>query len=471
MRRKTFSSTRRGFLRGAGVTMALPFLESISPMGRALAQSAKTGALGKNGEPIRFAAVFMANGVNLDEWTPKGSKLEELPRILKPLDPLKEYVNVISGINNGGNGHNSGTSGFLTGTDPYRTAQASEVNVYNPSLDQIIGEVLKESSVFPTLELGMGTPATGPTMNGNTNIYTSYISWKTPTTPVPYEINPQRAFDRLFKSATRTTSSGGKSGNTSLMPDSSVIDAVLEDAKSLEKKLGREDRSKLDEYFTAVREVEERIAQQNATVGLNITEDVLKDILRLKGDVREHMSDQKDGRYQVEPQIPQPEYGRLMMDIMALAFWSNSTRSATLAFGNGLHGGGNMSFIDGVNGSHHSTSHHGYKKDKLEEFTLINTFYMEQYAYLLDRLRGMKEGDSNVLENSMILFGSNISAGQQHSGRNIPVLLSGNAGGRLKSGRHIESDGQPIANLHRSILDMMDVKGDIAKGSDKLRGI
>lgn len=451
--------------------MALPFLEAFSPAGRVLAQSVKAGSLGPNGEPIRFATFFMPNGVNLKEWTPAVGKLGELPRILQPLNGLKEHINVISGITNPGNGHNLGTASFLTGRSPFKTPKPSEVDVYNPSLDQIIGNALKESSVFPTLELGMGGPANGVNAMGATNIYMSYISWKNAHTPVPYEVNPQRAFDRLFKSASNT---GKKrtAENSSKMPSGSIIDAVLEDAKSLERQLGREDRSKLDEYFTAVREVEDRIAQQSLVAGgLNVTEDVLRDILQLKGDISEHMPDSQDGGFQSQPKIPQREYGRLMMDIMALSFWSNSTRSATMSFGNGFRGGGNMSFLPGVNSAHHPASHHGYKKDKLEEFTRINTFYMEQYAYLLGRLKNMKEGNSNVLENSVVLFGSNISKGQVHNGRNIPVILSGGAGGRHKTGKHIVTKGQPIGDLHRSILELMNVDAQIGTGSGTITGI
>ncbi|MBK1855321.1 DUF1552 domain-containing protein [Verrucomicrobiaceae bacterium 5K15] len=472
MNPKTFNSSRRGFLRGVGVTMALPFLESLSPAGKVLAQGKQTGALGANGEPIRFATFFMPNGVNPRAWMPNkgGGKIGELPRILKPLDALREHINVITGIKNPGNGHSLGTASFLTGMNPHRTMKPSEVNVHNASLDQIIGEALKTSTVFPTLELGIGGQAQAANAMAATPVYTSHICWKDAKTPIPYEVNPQRAFDRLFKNATAKGRRHAKA-EPSNMPDSSVIDAVLADAKALGKKLGREDKAKLDEYFTAVREVEKRIAQQNAVTGLNITEDVLKDILGLKGDIREHMADQKDGRFQKQPKIPQREYGRLMMDILALSFWSNSTRSATLSFGNGFQGGGNMSFLDGVNSAHHQASHHGFKDQKLEQFTVINTFYMEQYAYLLDRLKNMQEGSSNVLENSLVLFGSNISTGQAHNGKNIPVILSGNAGGRLKTGRHIATKNQPIGDLHRSILDMMNVEAKIGKGSATIKGI
>lgn len=445
--------------------MALPFLEALSPMGKAMAQSSKTGALGADGSPVRFATFFMPNGVNPREWIQhkKSGALKELPQILKPLDALKGDINVITGIRNPGDGHSMGTSSFLTGTGSYKTKKTSEVNVYNASLDQMIGEALKGTTVFPTLELGIGGQAKSNNGMNGTSVYTSHISWKNANTPIPYEVNPQRAFDRLFKHV-RSKNKKNVNREKSNLPDSSVIDAVLEDAKSLERKLGREDINKLDEYFTAVREVEKRIAQQNAVSGLNVTEDVLKDILGLKGDIREHMSGQKRG-FQSQPKIPYREYGRLMMDILALSFWSNSTRSATLCFGNGFSGGGNMSFLEGVDSAHHQASHHSFQAAKLKQFTTINTFYMEQYAYLLNRLKNMKEGSSNVLENSLVLFGSNISTGQSHNGKNIPVILSGNGGGRLKTGKHIASKNQKVDDLHRSILEMMDIDAKIGKGS------
>ena len=466
MSRNHSNLSRRGFLRGVGVTMALPFLESISPMGGAMAQSSKgtAGAIGADGNPVRFATFFVPNGVNPREWLAHKNPgaLKELPRILKPLDTLKGDMNVITGMVNPGNGHSMGTSSFLTGTGSLKTRKSSEVNVYNPSLDQIIGEALKDSTVFPSLELGIGAQAKSNNGMAGTTVYTSHISWKNAHTPIPYEVNPQRAFDRLFKHVGKTKKNAPRGDSN--FPDSSVIDAVLQDAKSLEKKLGREDINKLDEYFTAVREVEKRIAQENAVEGLNITEDVLKDILGLKGDIRSHMSGKK-GKFTSQPKIPYRKYGHLMMDILALSLWSNSTRSATLCFGNGFSGGGNMSFIDGVDSAHHQASHHSFQAKKLEQFTKINTFYMEQYAYLLNKLKNMKEGSSNVLENSLVLFGSNISTGQAHNGKNVPIILSGNAGGRLKTGKHIATKNQKVDDLHRSILDMMNVEAKIGKGS------
>ena len=451
--------------------MTLPFMESLLPSGRAFAQEVKKqGSVGPDGQPVRFAAMFMPNGVNHADWTPKKGKLKDLPKTLLPLDELKEFVNVITGISGAGFGHARGTASFLTGVEPEKTTKTTNLNVYNASLDQIIGQALKGTTAFPSLELGIGSPSKGSNMAVSTNIYTSYISWKNAHTPVPYEINPQRAFDRLFKSV-KVAGSSSPGSHASNLPDSSVIDAVLEDAKALERKLGREDQQKLDEYFTAVREVEERIAQQKAVQGLQINEEILMNIRNLKKDVRRQMKDQGDRSFKVEPNIPKREYIRLLTDIMALAFWSNSTRAATFSFGNGLHGAGDMSFLEGVNGSHHQISHHGNKDEKLKEFSRVNTFFVEEYAYLLNKLRNMKEGSSNVLENSVVLFGSNITAGQQHHGANLPMLLSGNAGGRMKTGKHVSVGGEPIAKLHRSILDYMNVDAKIAKGSKTLRGI
>ena len=220
--------------------MALPFLESISPMGRAVAQTSTTGtagAIGADGSPVRFATFFMPNGVNPREWIEHKNPgaLQELPQILKPLDALKQDINVVTGIRNPGDGHSMGTSSFLTGAGSYKTKKSSEVNVHNPSLDQIIGEALKGSTVFPTLELGIGGQAKSNNGMAGTTVYTSHISWKNAHTPIPYEVNPQRAFDRLFKSVDKKSTKRPTREDSNL-PDRSVIDAVLDDAKSLEKK-------------------------------------------------------------------------------------------------------------------------------------------------------------------------------------------------------------------------------------------
>ncbi|MEM7146821.1 MAG: DUF1552 domain-containing protein [Verrucomicrobiota bacterium] len=455
-------------LRGIGATMSLPFLEAMLPASKSLA----AGTMGPDGQPVRFAAFFMPNGVNHAMFDPKGSSLSSLPPSLQPLEGLTDHVAVITGINNAEGGHAAGTTAFLTGARPKKTGKAAEVEVANPSVDQIIGNALKEGTVLPTLELGLHTPKSGVSMSGHSRIYGSFVSWKTKNTPVPHEINPQRAFDRLFKDARLTGSGGGaRSGADAPRPDKSVLDTVLEDAKSLQKKLGRADQQKLDEYLTAVRDVEERIRHQaQAAKGLNITAEVLDEIKNVDARMKKSMGDSKSGAYQAAPNIPYQEHGQLMMDVMALAFWSNSTRASTFMFGDGLNGR-NMSFLEGIDGNHHSISHHGNKAENLKKFAIINTYFVDQYAYFLNRLKNMSEGSSNVLENSLVLFGSNLSAGQQHNGTNIPIILSGNAGGNFRGGRHIDAKGEPIGKLHRSILDLMNVDGDIGEGSGTLRGV
>jgi hypothetical protein len=465
---KPWEISRRHMLRGIGATMSLPFLEAMLPAAKSFA----AGAAGPDGQPVRFAAFFMPNGVNHAMFDPKGTSLSSLPPILEPLEALKEHVTVITGINNAEGGHAAGTSAFLTGTRPKKTGKAAEVQVGNPSIDQIIGHALKEGTVLPTLELGLHTPKSGVAMSGHSRIYGSFVSWKTQNTPVPHEINPQRAFDRLFKGA-RLTSSGMPSsrGAEPPRPDKSVLDLILQDAKSLQKRLGRADQQKLDEYLTAVRDVEERIQHQaQAAKGLNISPEVLGEIKGVNSRIRKSMGNEKSGAYRAAPNIPYREHGQLMMDVMALAFWSNSTRASTFMFGDGLNGR-NMSFLEGIDGNHHSISHHGNKKENLKKFAIINTYFIEQYGYFLNRLKNMSEGSSNVLENSVVLFGSNLSAGQIHGGNNIPVVVSGNAGGKLRGGRCIEAKGEPIGKLHRSILDLMNVDAKIGEGSGTLRGI
>lgn len=448
--------------------MALPLLEAMTPLQSAHA----VGAMGSEGQPVRFASFFFPNGVDHSRFTPKGRGLSDLPPILEPLSELRDYVNVITGLNLPDGGHAAGTSAFLTGQKPKKTAKANEVNVGNGSLDQLIGNAVRSTTVLPGLELATHTPKSGVSMSGHSKIYLSFSAWRNATTPVPPEINPKRAFDRLFKDARVTMGGGGGGGRRKAAPipkpDKSVLDIVLDDAKDLKNRLGRADQQKLDEYLTAVREVEDRVTNQVvAHKQLRITSQVMQQITAT-GKQLEKLG--KGNGLSSKPNIPYPEHIRLHLDVMALAFWSNTTRSANFMFGDGLNGT-NMSFLDGVQGNHHSASHHGYKKDALQMFSLINRYFVGEYAYFLEKLKSMPEGGSNVLENSVVLMGTNLSSGQSHAGKNVPVLLSGHAGGSLRGNRHIEAKGEPIANLHRSILDKMDVDAKVKGGADKLRGV
>ena len=437
--------------------MALPFLEAMG----ATAKGA-TLAVGPEGQHLRYAAVFFPNGVFSSDFTPSGSNLDKLPPILQPLAGMTQHCNVVSGLMNGMGGHSGSTPGFLTGQKPASAKDASGMNIGTASIDQIIGYADQESTPLPTLELAMHAPRRGISPSGLPWSYGNYISWRNPTTPVPQEVNPMRAFKRLFEGVGLTSSESSKS--TAVAPNKAVVDTILEDAKQLQKRLGKADQQKLDEYLTTVRDVETRIIRKTQPKGLKITPDILADI---EATEKRMIKNSAGDNLSVLPKIPYPEYIRLMFDVMALAFWSNSTRSSTLMLGDG-GSRRNMSFIDGVEGAHHSISHHGNSPDKLKQYTLINTFFVEQYAYFLERLHGMKEGSNSVLDNSVVMMGSSMSNGQNHAKTNLPIILAGSAGGRIKGNRHIEANRANVATLHRAVLDKMDIPNSIQGGGGKL---
>ncbi|WP_411825498.1 DUF1552 domain-containing protein [Luteolibacter sp. AS25] len=452
--------SRRHVLQGIGATMALPFME-------AMGAPTKTSSLavGPEGQPLRYAAIFMPNGALPEQFTPGGSTLDELPPMLQPLAGLKEHLNVITGLRNGMGGHSGSTPGFLTGQRPAKASDASEMNIGSASVDQIIGHAAKDTPL-PTLELAMHAPRRGTSPSGLPWAYGNYISWRDPSTPVPQEVDPMRAFKRLFDSVGVTSEPSG-SRKKSVAPTKGVVDTILEDAKQLQKRLGRADQQKLDEYLTTVRDVETRIMRKSQPKGMKITPEILADIKKTERRIKREGGGSGDS-LSVLPDIPYPEYIQMMMDIMALAFWSNSTRSSTLMLGDG-GSRRNMSFLDGVEGAHHSISHHGNRADTLKQYELINTFFMSQYAYFLERLHSMKEGSNSVLENSMIMMGSSISNGQNHNPGSLPILMGGHAGGKIKGNRHINGEGANIATLHSRVLDTMNIKDELQGKGGKLQ--
>jgi len=457
--------SRRHVLRGIGATMTLPFLEAMG----APKSSSKGNQLatGPDGQPVRYAAIFMPNGALPGTFTPQGSNLEQLPETL-PLGEMAKHCNVISGLETAFGGHVASTAGFLTGGKPASEKRSNDLNIGSASVDQIIGQAAKGTCPLPTLELALHTPRRGISPSGWPWAYGNFVSWKDATTPVLQEINPMRAFMRLFEDASVSTSSKSSSKKKGFNPNKSVVDAVLDDAKQLQRRLGKADSQKLDEYLTSVSEVQSRIASRAsaAQAGVEITEEMLAEIekteKRIKGGITK-------GKLSAQPNIPYPEYIQMMMDIMALAFWSNSTRACTIMLGDG-GSRRNMSFLDGVSGGHHSISHHGNKPEKQEQYKIINKFFVAQYTYLLKRLQSMEEGGSNVLENSMIIMGSGFGNGQVHSKTNIPLVMGGTAGGRVKTNRHIVAPRRTnVGALHRSVLDIMNINGENLQGKGALK--
>ena len=318
---------------------------------------------------------------------------------------------------------------------------------------------------LPSLELGLEPPATGVDVNvGYTQLYGAHVSWSSPTTPLAKEINPQLAFDRLFRSNVAQR-------RREAIRDRSVIDAVLDDAKSLRNRVGQDDRRKLDEYLDSVRSVEKRIAFDARRKKEDGESDPLvrAEVEKLGKRIHDYYNDPAQVS---ERRGNHTEHTRLMLDIMALAFWTDSTRVSTFMFGNSVSGR-NFSFLDGVKGGHHQISHHENDPAKLEEYKRINAWHVAQYAYFLERLRSLKEGDANVLDNSMILFGAGMRDGNAHNPRNLPIILAGKAGGSLATGRHLAYEkNTPLCNLYVGMLNRMGAPVErFADSTGELKGL
>ena len=457
--------SRRTLLKGMGVAMGLPLLDVMRPLG---VSAATSSALPGTGGTRRFAVLYMPNGVNPFHWTPKGTGANfEFSEILSPLAGLKNELLILTNLWNKatdtGDGHYVKTGGFLTSTTITRTTGANLCSG-NTSVDQIIARRIGHLTPLPSLELGIEPVTTGVDTNvGFTRLYGSHISWSNPTTPVAKEIDPQLAFDRLFRSNVE--------GNTAAFGDNlSVLDVVADDARRLQKQLGKADQEKLNEYFSSVRSVEKRIEFERRRK----TEQYLADP-RARAEIEKlgkRIDIYKDPAQASERGIDHTEHVRLMLDIMALSFWTDSTRVSTFMFGNAVSGR-NFGFLKDVSGGHHENSHHSDEPVKLERYKKINQWHLAQYAYLLEKLRSMPEGDSNVLANSMILFGAGMRDGNKHDPHNLPLVLAGRGGGTLASGRHLAYDrNSPMANLHRAIMSRMGIPEDkFADATEELAGL
>ena len=277
------------------------------------------------------------------------------------------------------------------------------------------------------MELSIDPPTTYVDSNvGYTAVYGSHISWSTPTTPVSREIDPRAAFDRLFR---RKTAAQGRDTGA----DNSILDLVADDARRLQKQIGQADRVKVDEYFEAVRAVEKRIFFDAKRRKSELLDDPIlrREIEGLDGRITNWYKPDAGKRG-----IDHTEQVRLMLDLMVMAFWTDSTRVSTFMFGNEVSGR-NFAFLPGVNNSHHELSHHENNEDKMRQYALINQWHIAQYAYLLERLKSIREGSGTLLDNSMILMGGGMKDGNAHSPFNLPIILAGKGGGTLATGRHI----------------------------------
>jgi hypothetical protein len=413
--------------------MALPLLDAMTPVARAAAADS----------PTRMAFIFCANGAIMQKWKPEsnGEKLV-LSDTLEPLETFRDELNVFSGLTqhhgrangDGAGDHARCASSFLTGAQPRKTAGADiKVGI---SVDQAAAALIGDRTKLPSLELGIlrGRNA-GNCDSGYSCAYSSNISWKTATTPMAKEINPKLAFERLFGA-----SDGEQAAPREDLLQQSVLDLVAEDAARLRKRLGATDRRKIDEYFSSIRDLEKRLARSAATSG-----------------------DAPD--YDVPEGIPKElqQHIRLMYDVMALAFQTDSTRICTFMLANA---GSNRTYpmVD-VTSGHHSLSHHRNDEKKMEQIARIDRYLIEQYAYFLGKLQSVKEGERTLLDNCMILYGSGIADANRHTHHDLPIVVAGGGGGTIKTGRYLEfPKDTPLNNLFVSMCQR--VGADVQKLGD-----
>jgi len=419
--------SRRTVLRGAGVTMALPWLESLHAFA---APTAPTTF------PKRFAVLFMGNGVNEDEWSAEGSgDALKLSKSLQPLEALKHKINVIDGLfdqpTTGQGIHPAQTGGLLSGAH----IQKGAIIRAGVTMDQVIANRVGDDTPQSSIVLACEQPMTGYHETNFSMAYSSHISWQTPDSPVPVEVYPSLAFDSLFE-------------NRGSLRNMSILDRVKDRAQALTREISSSDKTKLDEYLASVREVEKRVDSMRKT------KDSADDAAKQKNRPALTMERPANG-------LPEDlrDHTRLMCDIIAIAFQTDRTRVASLLLARDLSAL-YYPFLD-VKQGHHAASH-----DNLSAgYERITRFHLSQFAYLASKLDAMPEGDGTVLDNSCLMFLSNMWAGRKHDNSRLPIVLAGGCGGALQTGRALNyldagDDNRKVCSLYLSIMDRMGVKLD-----------
>jgi len=425
---------RRTFLKGTGAAIALPFLDAMTP---ALASTSNAKP------PVRLAFVYVPNGIVMEEWTPKATGKDfEFTRILKPLEPFRKDLMVLSGLDDhngnalgdGPGDHARAGASFLTGVHCKKTEGADIRN--GISADQVAAQHLASVTRFPSIEFGCEDSNTvGNCDSGYSCAYTNSISWRTPTTPMPPEINPRQAFERVFGTADLSLDPQTRARRARYRK--SMLDMVQSDTRKLVSTLGQTDRRKVDEYLYAIREIETRIE-----------------------------SAEKENR-EVMPGIEKPngipaafaDYVKLMFDLQAIAFQSDLARVSTLMVGRE----GSMRVYPeiGIPDPHHPLTHHRGNAEWIDKIIQINTHHTELFAYYLNKLKSIKEGDGTLLDSVMIVYGSGLSDGNRHKHESLPILLAGHGGGSIESGRHIICEsGTPVTNLYLALVNRLGVPAE-----------
>ncbi len=421
---------RRTFLRGVGTAVALPFLDAMTP---AMASS-QTKA------PVRMAFVYVPNGIDMRHWIPAEGALGELPRILKPMEPFKSDMLVMSNLthNNGralldGAGdHGRCCGAYLTGVQPRKTAVDIKAGI---SIDQIVANAIGNQTRFPSLEVGLeDARQAGDCDSGYSCAYTNNLAWRSETQPLPPILDPRAMFERLFgRDASLTPAERARQSKYRR----SILDFVSDDTRKLQTSLGPTDKRKLDEYLSSIREIErqiERAEKDNARVDPGM-----------------------DKPYGVPADFA--EHFKLMSDMITVAFRADLTRVVTFLV---TREGTSRAYREiGISDAHHPLTHHRGNEEMVEKVRQINRYHVQQFAGWIDKLSKTPDGDGTLLDSAMIIYGSGLADGNRHTHHDLPVLLAGGGNGKLKPGRHVKYAVEtPMANLFIAMLDKMGVTAE-----------
>jgi hypothetical protein len=430
------SVSRRRFLRGLGACMALPALESVHPLTLLATPSGKAVAAAA---PRRMAFLYFPNGALHRHWWPKGDDFT-LNRTMEPLEKIKNKLQVISGLDHknstpgpdGPGDHARAGGTFLTGVRVKKTA-GGDIHA-GISIDQLVAQSVGHLTRFPSLELSCdAVRKSGNCDSGYSCAYQFNLAWRSATTPVAPEPNPRLVFERLFGAGPP----GQRREHLKMRQQQqrSILDFVMEDANGLQRQLTSRDREKMDQYLTSVREIEKRI--ESAERFGAAPDPALETPAGIPTSYQEHM--------------------RLMFDMLALAFQTDSTRVATLLL---AHDGSNRTFPEiGIAEGHHNLSHHMNKQDMMEKIGEIDRWYIQQLAWFLNKLDQTKDFDGkSLLDNSMIVYGCGNSDGNAHTHVNLPIILAGGGGGTLRTGRYLKLEHVPMSNMLLSLADRMGAK-------------
>ena len=419
-------------LRGMGTAIMLPWLEAMGPLS-AWGDQPMSGS----DAPNRMAFVYVPNGKNMVDWTPQKEGFQyDLPPILEPLAPMRDKMMVLTGLTadkarahgDGGGDHARAMGAFLTGAQPRKT-DGTNIRA-GVSVDQVAAARIGDKTRLSSIEIGCehGSMA-GNCDSGYSCVYSSTMSWRSGTQPLPKEVNPKLVFERLFGAAPDAVRSERDARRRS------ILDFVLEDSKDLSKRLGTNDVRKLDEYFASVRDIELRMERAETLPSVSTPDYVVP--AGVPSDYEEHI--------------------RLMCDMLVLAFQADVTRVVTFVVANE---GSNRPYpFVNVREGHHDLSHHAGDEEKKAKIREINLFHTKNLAYLLEKLDSVAEGDGTLLDHSMIVYGSGNSDGNRHNHDDLPILLAGGGCGTLNTGRHVRyAKETPLNNLWLAMLNRMDVE-------------